>query len=84
MYHFKTAFFGAISSELVVYCFRMIFFGAIGSPFMLYAALYYHLQHSNSKLSYDIQTNLYVDNIMSGCETESAVIQYYNQVRAIM
>jgi len=51
---------------------------------MLYAALYHHLQHYNTSLSRDIQVNLYVDNIVSGCDTESAVIEYYNQARAIM
>ena len=51
---------------------------------MLYATLYRHLQHHNTSLSHDIQANLYVDNVVSGCETESAAIQYYNQARLIM
>jgi len=51
---------------------------------MLYATLYHHLQHYNTSLSCDIQANLYVDNIVSGCDTESAETQYYNQARVIM
>jgi len=72
------------NSELVVYRFKTVLFGAVSSPFMLYAALYHHLQHYNTPLSHDIQANLYVDNIVSGCDTESAVTQYYNQARVIM
>ena len=51
---------------------------------MLYAILYHHLQQHNTPLSHDIQANLYVDNIVSGCKTESDAIQYYHGARAIM
>ena len=72
------------TSELIMYRFKTVLFGAVSSPFMLYATLYRHLQHHNTPLSHDIQANLYVDNVVSGCETESAAIQYYNQARLIM
>ena len=71
-------------SELIMYRFETVLFGAVSSPFMLYAALYHHLQHYNTPLSHDIQANLYVDNVVSGCETELAAIQYYKQARVIM
>ena len=67
-----------------MYRFKTVLFGAVSSPFMLYATLYRHLQHHNTPLSHDIQANLYVHNVVSGCETESAAIQYYNQARLIM
>ena len=67
-----------------MYRFKTMLFGAVSSPFMLYAALYHHLQYYNTSLSRDIQANLYVDNIVSGCDTESAVPQYYNRARVIM
>jgi len=72
------------NSELVLYRFKTVLFGAVSSPFMLYAALYHHLQYYNTSLSHDIQANLYVDSIVSGCDTKSAVTQYYNQGRVIM
>lgn len=51
---------------------------------MLYATLYHHLQRYNTPLSHDIQANLYVENIVSGRETESAATQYYKEARVIM
>ena len=72
------------TSELIMYRFKTVLFGAVSSPFMLYATLYRHLQCYNTPLSHDIQANLYVDNIVSGCETELAAIQYYNHARLIM
>ena len=61
-----------------------VLFGAVSSPFMLYSALYHHLQHHNPPLSHNIQTNLYVDNIVWVHETEQGTIQYYHQARAIL
>ena len=51
---------------------------------MLYAALHHHLASNLSPVSEDIQANLYVDNIISGCHSEEAAIQYYNSARTIM
>jgi len=72
------------SSEFIVYRFKRILFGAVSSPFILYAILHYHLQQYNTPLSYDIQTNLYVDNIVSGCDTEQQTIQYFKEARSMM
>ena len=71
-------------SELAVYRFKTVLFGAVSSPFILYATLYRHLQHYNTTLSRDIQTNLYVDNIISGSATEAEAVQYYHNARAIL
>ena len=72
------------TSELIVYRFNTVLFGAVSSLFILYATLYCHLQHYNTPLSRDIQAHLYANNVVSGCETESATVQYYNQARLIM
>lgn len=72
------------SSEFVVYRFKRILFGAVSSPFILYAILHYHLQQYNTPLSCNIQANLYVDNIISGCITEQQAIQYFGEARSIM
>ena len=71
-------------SELAVYRFKTVLLGAVSSPFILYATLYRHLQHHNTPLSRDIQTNLYVDNIISGSTTEAEAVQYYHNVWAIL
>ena len=67
-----------------MFCFKTVLFEAASSLFMLYATLNRHLQHYSTPLSHDILANLYVDNIVSGCETESAATQYYNQARLII
>jgi len=51
---------------------------------MLFATLHYHLQQHSSPLSHNIQANLYVDNIVSGCETEQQAIQYLEEARSLM
>ena len=72
------------NSEFVVYRFKRILFGAVSSPFILYAILHHHLQQYNTPLSCNIQDNLYVDNIISGCTTEQQTIQYFEEARSIM
>ena len=62
----------------------MIPFDATSSPFILNAVLQYHLRQYNSAVSHDIQSNLYVNNIISGCETDKAAVNYYREARAIM
>ena len=59
-------------------------FGATSSPFMLNAVLQYHLRQYNIAVSHDMLSNLYMDNIISGCDTEPAVVNYYREARAIM
>ena len=65
-----------LSTDLNEYC-----FGAVSSPFILYTILHHHLQQYNTPLSCNIQANLYVDNIVSGCETEQQAIQYFEEAR---
>ena len=71
-------------SKLQAYRFKVVLFGSVSSPFMLYAALNHHLASNLSPVSEDIQANLYVDNVISGCHPEEAAIQYYNSARTIM
>ena len=51
---------------------------------MLFATLHYHLQQHSSPLSHNIQANLYVDNIVSGCETEQQAMQHFEEARSLM
>lgn len=57
------------SSPLCVYRFKVVPFGATSSSFMLNAVLKYHLKQYNTPVSNDMLRHLYVDNILSGCET---------------
>ncbi|XP_065902509.1 uncharacterized protein [Dysidea avara] len=63
-----------LSSPLCVYRFKVVPFGATSSPIMLNAVLQYHLKQYNSPVSKDMLSNLYVDNIISGCDTEQAAV----------
>ena len=71
-------------SDLIVYRFRAVLFGSVSSPFMLNAALHYHLQKHPSPVTTDIEDNLYVDNVTSGCYSESDAVDYYNKSRSIL
>ena len=50
---------------------------------MLHATIDLHLHKFQSPVSEDIQQNIYVDNILSGCDTEAQLVQYYTQARHI-
>ena len=72
------------SCQFCVYRFKVVPFGATSSPFMLNAVLQYHLRRYNSDVSRDMQSNLYVDNVVSGCNSEQTAVNYYREARSIM
>ena len=51
---------------------------------MLAAVLNLHLSKTTSPVANDMKQNIYVDNILSGCDTEAELMQYYTQARKIM
>ena len=51
---------------------------------MLNAVLQYHLRQHNSEVSCDMRSNLYVDNVISGCNSEKTAVNYYREARSIM
>ena len=71
-------------SEFVVYRFKVVLFGATCSPFILSSVINYHLSHYTSPIAQDMLNSLYVDNIISGCDTEESAVEYYTTARAIM
>ena len=71
-------------SELVTYRFKVVLFGAACSPFMLNAALHCHLSQYRSPTAQNMLANLCVDNIVSGCQSESEAVLYYNNTSSIM
>ena len=64
--------------------FKTVLFGSTSSPFFLNATLRCHLQNYDQAVAHDIKNNIYVDNIISGCENETDTVQYYNEARSIM
>lgn len=71
-------------SSFVTYRFKVVLFGSTSSPFMLNATLDHHLNSYNSPVSQDMKKNLYVDNVISGCQSEEAILRYYTEARNIM
>ena len=72
------------SGDLQTYRFKVVPFGTSSSPFMLNATLDLHLKKFLSPVAKDMKHNLYVDNLISGCDSEQEVIDYYTESRSIM
>ena len=53
-------------------------FSSLCFPFMLFATMNYHQQQYNTPTSHDIQSNLYVDNVItwSNLESQSSTTLY--------
>ena len=51
---------------------------------MLHAALHFHLTQNVTPVTQDLLHNLYVDNVVSGCPNEQAVIEYFNKSRSVL
>ena len=66
------------------YRFKAVPFGSTSSPFMLNATVQQHLEHFNSPVSLDMKRNMYVDNVISGTDTEASVANYHHEARHIM
>jgi len=72
------------SSDFATYRFCTVLFGSVSSPFMLFAVLNHHLLQYNTHVSHTIRSNLYVDNIVTGCDTEKGALQFYKQARSML
>ena len=71
-------------SQFIIYRFRVVLFGSVSSPFMLNATLQLILNKDGSTVANDIRQNLYVDNVVSGCNNEDSAVQYFNKARSIL
>jgi hypothetical protein len=69
-------------SPLAVYRFRVVPFGAKSSPFILNAVMMHHLKKSTSEIAADMLQS--VDNIITGCESPSAALNYFTEANRIM
>jgi len=72
------------NSPFITFSFWVMLFGATCSPFMLQATLTYHLTRNGSSVSQDLLRNLYVDNVVSGCQLETISLEYFTQSRSIL
>ena len=72
------------SSPFITYRFRVVLFRATCSPFMLNAAITYYLSQNDSAVICDILHNLYMDNLVSGCNTEQGPLNYFFESRKLI
>ena len=61
----------------------MVPLGATSSHFILNAVLQHHLKQYDTAVSHDVQINLYVDKVFTGCDTGNTAADYYKETRAI-
>ena len=71
-------------SKFQVFRFKTVLFGSASSPFMLNATLHHHLNHYDTPVAEDMKENIYVDNIISGCDQELEALAYYKEARSLM
>jgi len=71
-------------SPFDTYRFKAAPFGTTSSPFMLNATLQKHLNQFSTPVAHDMKDNMYVDNILSGSDTEVKATQHYDEARSIM
>ena len=64
--------------------FKAILFGSVSSPFILNSVVKHLLEEKHSSITEDLQTNIYVDNIVSGTNSESEAISYYKSAVATL
>ena len=72
------------SDKFATYRFTVVPFGSSSSPFMLAAVLDLHLSKVGTPVAEDMKENMYVDNILSGCNTEDELQVYYKESRDLM
>ena len=71
------------NDNLEIFRFARIPFGIISSPFLLGATVQYHLENTESPMVKKIKDNIYVDNIITGCNNENEAVELYQQGKAV-
>ena len=71
-------------STFDVYRFKAILFGSVSFPFILNSVVKHLLEEKHSSITEDLQKNIYVDNIVSGTNSESEAISYYKSAVATL
>ena len=67
------------SMDICVYTYTTIVFGHTSSPMTLGAVLIEHLQKYSDPTAVDLSQKLYVDNLLSGVQSEVAAITYFEK-----
>jgi len=70
-------------SNIQEYRFCRVPFGVISSPFLLGAAVQTHMDKYNTNFAQQVKDNIYVDNLITGTNTEGEAIQFYKEVKTM-
>ena len=70
--------------EFKVLRFKVIPFGAKSSPFILNSTVIKHLNMVKTPIAEDMQRSIFVDNIITGCESREEALKHYEQANEIM
>ena len=70
--------------DICVYTYTTSVFGHTSSPMTLGAVLIKHLQKYSDPTAVDLSQKLYVDNLLSGVQSEVAAITYFEKAHKIM
>jgi hypothetical protein len=73
-----------MTKEIVPYTCNTVIFGNISSPFTLAITLHKHLTQYNTPVSLDMLAKTYVDNLLSGVDSETEALGYYKEARDMM
>ncbi|VDI11886.1 Hypothetical predicted protein [Mytilus galloprovincialis] len=65
------------------YRFCRVPFGVISSPFLLAATIEHHVDMYNTPIAEKIKNNIYVDNLISGCESVPEALKFYSDTKDI-
>ncbi|CAG2198095.1 unnamed protein product [Mytilus edulis] len=65
------------------YRFCRVPFGVISSPFLLAATIEHHVDMYNTPIAEKIKNNIYVDNLISGCESVPKALKFYSDAKDI-
>ncbi|VDI10963.1 Hypothetical predicted protein [Mytilus galloprovincialis] len=71
------------SNNVQIYRFCRVPFGVISSPFLLAATIDLHLLKYNTPVATKIQDNIYVDNLLTGVNTDDELKELYTESKSI-
>jgi hypothetical protein len=69
--------------NLITYRFTSVFFGAISSPFLLGGTIDTHLRRSDGDVAKKIRENIYVNNVITGEDSEQQAIDHYRESKQL-
>ena len=72
-----------IENNIQTYRFCRVPFGIMSSPFLLAATIDHHLKCYDSYTAQDIRDNIYVDNVITGTQSEYQATEFYSESKQL-